>query len=70
MSSSRATSACTNKALPPAEVISPDDLLSLGNPPAGDDHIRAFFGKRQGSGFADAGGASGDKDSLVLKGFH
>ena len=32
----------------------PGDLLSLGNPPAGDDHIRAFFGKRQGSGFADA----------------
>ena len=48
----------------------PGDLLSLGNPAAGDDHIRAFFGKRQGSGFADAGGASGDEDSLVLEGFH
>ena len=48
----------------------PGDLLSLGNPAAGDDHIRAFFGKRQGSGFADAGGASGDEDSLVFEGFH
>jgi hypothetical protein len=48
----------------------PGDLLSLGNPAAGDDHNRAFVGKRQGSGFADAGGASGDEDSLVLEGFH
>src|SRR6266446_86626 len=48
----------------------PCDLLSLGNPAAGDDHNRAFVGKRQGSGFADAGGASGDEDSLVLEGFH
>src|ERR1700757_1113213 len=28
------------------------ELLSLGNAAAGDDHIRAFFGKRQDSGFA------------------
>src|ERR1700730_9343462 len=48
----------------------PGDLLSLGNAPAGDDHIRAFFGKRQGSGFADAGGASGDEDGLVFEGLH
>ena len=31
---------------------------------------RAFFGKRQGSSFADAGGASGDEDGLVFEGFH
>src|ERR1700758_4684419 len=30
------------------------ELLSLGNAPAGDHHVRAFFGKRQNSGFADA----------------
>src|SRR6266478_2539327 len=41
------------------------ELLSPGNAAARDEHIRAFFGKRKGSGFADAGGASSDKDSLV-----
>ena len=34
---------------------------------AGDDHIRAFFGKRQDSGFADARVTSSNKDSLVSK---
>jgi len=48
----------------------PGSLLSLGNAAAGDDHIRAFFGKREGSSFADAGGASGDEDSLVFEGFY
>src|SRR5215469_13441103 len=46
------------------------ELLSLGNAAAGDDHIRAFFGKRQDSGFADARVASSNKDSLVFEGFH
>ena len=46
------------------------ELLSLGNAAAGDDHIRAFFGKRQGSGFADARVTSSNKDNLVFEGFH
>jgi hypothetical protein len=46
------------------------ELLSLGNAAAGDDHIRAFFGKRQDSGFADARVTSSNKDSLVFEGFH
>ena len=41
-----------------------------GNTAAGDEHIRAFFGKRQGSGFADARGTSGNKNSLVFEDFH
>ena len=48
----------------------PGDLVSLGNAAAGNDHIRAFLGKREGSSFADAGGASGDEDTLVFEGFH
>jgi hypothetical protein len=46
------------------------ELLSLGNAAPGDDHIRAFFGKRQDSGFADARVTSSNKDSLVFEGFH
>ena len=46
------------------------NLFSLGNAAAGDDHIRAFFGKGDGGGFANAGGASSDEDSLVFEGFH
>src|ERR1700745_172632 len=45
----------------------PGDLLALGNAEAGDNDVRPFFGKRQRSGFADAGGASRDKDSLVFE---
>src|ERR1700758_5472620 len=71
MSSSRATSVRTIKALPPPEVINLlGELLSLGNAAAGDDHIRAFFGKRQDSGFADARVTSSNKDSLVFEAFH
>src|SRR6516165_9751173 len=40
------------------------ELLSLGNAAAGDDHIRAFFGKRQGSGFADVRVTSSYNSSL------
>src|SRR5580704_8264624 len=69
MSSSRAKSVCTNAGASTGRSDLPGDLLS-GNPPAGHDHIRAFFGKRQGIGFADAVGASGEEDSLVLEGFH
>ena len=46
------------------------ELLSPGNTATGDEHIRAFFGKRQGSGFADARGTSSNKDSLVFEDFH
>src|ERR1700751_2552633 len=46
------------------------ELLSLCSAPPGDDHIRAFFGKRQDSGFADARVTSSNKDSLVFEGFH
>jgi len=45
------------------------ELLSLGNPAAGDDHIRAFFGKRQDSGLADALVTSSNKDSFVFEAF-
>jgi hypothetical protein len=55
---------------PKAPTVFSTSATMSGNPAAGDDHNRAFFGKRQGSGFADAGGASGDEDSLVLEGFH
>src|SRR6266436_9499973 len=69
MSSSRATSVRTNKALPSRSNLL-GELLSLGNAAPGDDHIRAFFGKRQDSGFADARVTSSNKDSLVFEGFH
>jgi hypothetical protein len=46
------------------------ELLSPGNAAAGDEHIRTFFGKRQGSGFADARGTSSNKDSFVFEDFH
>jgi hypothetical protein len=46
------------------------DLLVLVNAEAADNDVRPFFGKRQRSGFADAGGASRDKDSLVFESCH
>src|SRR5262249_62335334 len=46
------------------------ELLSLGNAAAGDDHIRAFFGKLQDSGFADARVTSTHTDSLAFHAFH
>jgi hypothetical protein len=67
MSSSRITSVRTKKAPPPADVISQANLLALGNAEAGDNDVRPFFGQRQRSGFADARGASRDKDSILFE---
>lgn len=48
----------------------PGNLLALVNAEAADNDVRPFFGKRQRSGFADAGGASRDKDSLLFESCH
>src|SRR5262249_37796836 len=70
MSSSRATSVRTNKALPPAEVIS---FASFSPSATRRPEMTTFapsLAKRQDSGFADARVTSSNKDSLVFEGFH
>src|SRR5260221_14539393 len=70
MSSSRATSVCTNKAFPPAEVISRATSSPSATRRPETTTIAPSLANARGSGFADAGGAFGDEDSLVLEGFH
>ena len=68
--SATATSAATNRAAPPASVISSDGALPVLDEHVRDDHLRARSGKGRGDGPADPVPRAGDHGGLAIDACH